>query len=126
MELSDALIEPVAMRLKAIADPTRLKVLNLLRSGERSVLAIADAVGASQPNVSRHLALLKRAELVGSRKHGKQVLYRIVDPFLDAICDAVCGSVIAQLERQNALLPARSRRQRRRGKNLRESPTSCP
>jgi DNA-binding transcriptional ArsR family regulator len=106
MRLPDELFEPVAQRLGLLADPTRLRILNVLRDGERSVVEIVRTVGASQPNVSRHLALLLRAGMVSRRPNGRQVHYRIVDPFVDDICEAICGSLRAHVDRQAQRLPA--------------------
>ena len=105
MKLPDELFEPVAERLRLLADATRLRILNTLRDGERSVVEIVGATGASQPNVSRHLALLLRAGLVARQPQGRQVLYRIVDPFVDQICEAMCGSLRAHVDRQAQRLP---------------------
>ena len=107
MELTEELLEPVAERLRLLADPTRLRILNALREGERSVLEIVGATGASQPNVSRHLALLLRSGLVARKPQGRQVLYHIVDPFIDQICEAICGSFRAHVDRQARRLPPR-------------------
>jgi DNA-binding transcriptional ArsR family regulator len=106
MELPDTLFEPVAERLRLLADPTRLRILNVLREGEANVATIVARVGASQPNVSRHLALLLRAGIVTRRQHGREVHYRVVDPFIDRICDAICGSLRAHVDRQARRLPA--------------------
>jgi DNA-binding transcriptional ArsR family regulator len=105
MQLPDALFEPVADRLRILADATRLRILNMLREGEASVVQIVEKVGASQPNVSRHLALLLRAGIVTRRPQGRQVHYRIVDPFIDQICEAICGSLRAHVDRQAQRLP---------------------
>ena len=107
MELTDELFEPLAERLRLLADATRLRILNALRDGEPSVVEIVTAVGASQPNVSRHLALLLRAGIVARRPQGREVRYRVVDPFIDQICDAMCGSLRAHVDRQaQRLAPA--------------------
>ena len=106
MRLPDELFEPVAERLGLLADATRLRILNVLRDGEQSVVEIVRAVGASQPNVSRHLALLLRAGMVTRRPNGRQAHYRIVDPFVDDICEAICGSLRAHVDRQAQRLPA--------------------
>ena len=106
MKLPDAALEPVAERLRLLADGTRLRILNALREGEQSVADIVEEVGASQPNVSRHLALLLRAGIVTRRPNGRLVHYRIVDPFIDAICEAICGSLRAHVDRQARRLPA--------------------
>jgi DNA-binding transcriptional ArsR family regulator len=105
MKLPDTLFEPVAERLRLLADATRLRILNVLREGESSVVQIVGKVGASQPNVSRHLALLLRAGIVTRRPHGRQVHYRVVDPFVDQICEAICGSLRAHVDRQAERLP---------------------
>jgi DNA-binding transcriptional ArsR family regulator len=105
MRLPDALFEPVADRMRILADATRLRILNMLREGEASVVQIVEKVGASQPNVSRHLALLLRAGIVTRRPQGRQVHYRVVDPFVDQICEAICGSLRAHVDRQAQRLP---------------------
>jgi ArsR family transcriptional regulator len=62
--------------LKAAADPTRLRILALLRGGPLCVCQIVAVLGASQPAVSRHLALLRRAGLIESERRGQWVWYR--------------------------------------------------
>ena len=106
MQLSEELFEPVAERLRILADPTRLRILNLLRESESCVLEIVRRVGASQPNVSRHLALLLRAGIVTKRQEGRRVHYRVLDPFVERICEAICGSLEAHVQRQVRRLPA--------------------
>jgi DNA-binding transcriptional ArsR family regulator len=105
MRLPETLLEPVAERLRLLADATRLRILNVLRERELSVVGIVARVHASQPNVSRHLALLLRAGIVTRRQQGRQVHYRIVDPFVDQICEAICGSLRAHVDRQAERLP---------------------
>lgn len=105
MRLPETLFEPVAERLRLLADATRLRMLNILREGESSVVHIARKVGASQPNVSRHLALLLRGGIVTKRQAGRHVHYRVVDPFVDEICEAICGSLRAHVDRQAERLP---------------------
>ena len=64
---------------KALAHPTRLQILELLRPGERCVCEIFPALEMEQSNVSRHLSVLKKAGLVQSRKDGLRVIYWISD-----------------------------------------------
>jgi DNA-binding transcriptional ArsR family regulator len=106
MRLPDEFFEPVAERLRLLADATRLRILNVLREGELSVSEIVDKVGASQPNVSRHLALLLRAGIVTRRPQARNVHYRVADPFVDQICEAICGSLRAHVDRQAQRLTA--------------------
>jgi len=63
----------------ALADHTRLRLLNLLRNGEVCVCFFTEVLGESQPKISRHLAYLRRSGLVTARRDGKWVHYRISD-----------------------------------------------
>jgi DNA-binding transcriptional ArsR family regulator len=93
---SDVLLEHIAERLKAMADPMRLRILHVLQNGELCVNDILHVVGGSQANVSKHLSVLKRAGLVDSRRDGISVYYRIDDEDIFAICRICCDG----LERQ--------------------------
>ena len=64
----------------ALADRTRLRLLNLLRDGEVCVCFFAGTLGTNNPKISRHLAYLKRADLVSARRDGKWMHYRINRP----------------------------------------------
>lgn len=66
--------------LKALADKTRLRILGLLTSGEVCVCHLHESLKLPQPTVSRHLAYLRRAGLVESRKDGLWVHYRLREP----------------------------------------------
>ena len=70
---------------RALADPKRLCVLESLAIGELSVSDLSTRVGCQVPNMSQHLAVLRRAGLVTSRRDGTTILYRLADPrVLDA------------------------------------------
>ncbi|OLN33033.1 ArsR/SmtB family transcription factor [Desulfosporosinus metallidurans] len=62
---------------KAIAHPSRVQILEYLSSGERCVCEIISELGLGQSNVSQHLAVLRRENLIESRKQGLQVMYRV-------------------------------------------------
>jgi ArsR family transcriptional regulator len=64
----------------ALADRTRLRLLNLMRDGEVCVCFFAETLGTNNPKISRHLSYLKRAELVAARRDGKWMHYRVVEP----------------------------------------------
>ena len=64
---------------KALADETRLRILNLLLRGELCVCDIQFVLGASQPNISRHLTYLKNAGLVLDRREGTRIYYRLAE-----------------------------------------------
>ncbi|MCO5316523.1 MAG: metalloregulator ArsR/SmtB family transcription factor [Solirubrobacterales bacterium] len=91
--LPDDLAELISGQFRLLAEPMRLRLLERLRAGERSVGDLAEELGASQQNVSKHLQTLFGAGAVARRKQGNSVLYRIEDPELMAMCDQVCSSV---------------------------------
>jgi DNA-binding transcriptional ArsR family regulator len=72
--------EKKAEILKAIAQPTRLKILELLKDGERCVCEIYPALEQEQPNISKHLNFMKRAGILDSRKDGLRIIYWIKAP----------------------------------------------
>jgi DNA-binding transcriptional ArsR family regulator len=65
--------------LKAIADETRLKIIEYLMKGEQCACDIVPFTGKSQPNVSLHLKKLEEAGILESRKEGTKVIFRIKD-----------------------------------------------
>ena len=73
----------------AIAEPQRRAILNLLAQGERSVSEITVALGLKQPQVSKHLRVLREVDLVGAREVGQQRLYRLKGEGLKPIHDWV-------------------------------------
>lgn len=76
----DAHADLVAGTFRMLADPTRVKILWALLQGESSVTALADLVGASTTGVSQHLAKLRLAGLVDSRREGTFIVYSAQDP----------------------------------------------
>jgi ArsR family transcriptional regulator len=85
----------LARLLAALADPTRLRLLNLMAGREVCVCYFVEILKLGQPKISRHLAYLRRAGLVSARRDGKWMHYRIVrmeDAAANAILDAVLAS----------------------------------
>lgn len=80
-------LEKKAEILKALGQPTRLRIMEYLRDGERCVCEIFPAIGGQQSNVSRHLAVLKQAGLVSDRREGVSIFYRVKDPAIFKILD---------------------------------------
>lgn len=68
------------MFFKALADGTRLRLINLMQDEEICVCSCVEVLNANQPKISRHLAYLKRAGLVAARRDGKWTHYRLVEP----------------------------------------------
>jgi DNA-binding transcriptional ArsR family regulator len=102
--LPDELVELIARRFRVLGEPLRIKLLDRLRGGEASVNELAEALGASQQNVSQHLAMLTDAGILGRRKEGTHVYYRIVDEGVFALCQQVCGSLGQQLRALSELV----------------------
>lgn len=86
-------VSHIAIMLKAMGDPVRLRILYHLRQREYTVSELVEELGCSQANVSKHLAILKAAALVESRTDKQNRLYHVTDPVVDSVCDSVCGSV---------------------------------
>lgn len=78
--------------LKALADPTRLRIVGLLQGGEVCVCHLQDALRISQPKASRHLAYLRRAGVVEGEKRGLWVYYRLA-PQQDAVAQAALDAL---------------------------------
>jgi DNA-binding transcriptional ArsR family regulator len=101
--LPDLALEQVALYFKALSEPTRLKIMNELRSGERNVGELAQACDCTLANASKHLSLLARHGLVLRQNRGVSAYYRFADESVYALCDLVCGNIVRQLEKQAEL-----------------------
>jgi DNA-binding transcriptional ArsR family regulator len=104
--LPEELAELIARRFRALGDPMRVRILDLLRDHELSVTALAELLGAGQQNVSKHLAVLVESGMLARRKEGTHVYYRIADEGVFALCEQICGSLQSQLETLTALVSA--------------------
>lgn len=104
---SEEQLEMVAGRFRVLGEPMRLRILNELRDGERTVGELVEGTGAGQANVSKHLNLLHRHGLVARRKSGLNVHYRITDAGVFRLCDLVCGSLERDAEARTRVLRGR-------------------
>ncbi len=102
--LPEALVDLIARRFHVLGEPMRIRLLDDLRDGEATVHQIAEGVGASQQNVSKHLHVLHEAGILARRKDGTQIFYRVVDEGVFELCESVCGSVQRQVLELNAIL----------------------
>ncbi len=103
--LSDEALRLVAGRFRALSDPSRLRILNRLMQGESGVQELVEATGFEQPNVSRHLSVLRREGIVERRAEGNRALYSIQDPTIVELCEIVCGGLSGQLLETLEALP---------------------
>jgi DNA-binding transcriptional ArsR family regulator len=102
--LSPRQIELVADRFKALAEPSRLRILQALRTRERTVTELMAETGFGQANLSKHLQVLHAAGFLTRRKEGVSVYYALADPDVFALCDLVCGRIERELAEQRRAL----------------------
>ena len=103
---SPELYEARAKIAKALAHPTRLLMLDALQQGELCVCEMTDIAGVDQSTVSKHLAILKDAGLVGLRKHKSSSYYRITCTCLDGFFGCIESVLRKNLEVQRELVRA--------------------
>ena len=99
------LTELIAARFRLLGEPMRIRILDRLRSGPASVGELAEELGTTQQNVSKHLAALHAAAIVGREKDGNRVLYSIADPGVFELCEQVCGGLGRQADHLKEALP---------------------
>ncbi|MEO8726523.1 MAG: metalloregulator ArsR/SmtB family transcription factor [Acidobacteriaceae bacterium] len=92
----------------ALADPTRLRLLNLMGEQEICVCYFVEILGQSQPKISRHLAYLRKAGIVAARRDGKWMHYRIVTPAHEGAAK-VLRETLAWLREERAMNADRRR-----------------
>jgi ArsR family transcriptional regulator len=93
---------------RALADRTRLRLLNLMGDGEVCVCFLVEALKMSQPKISRHLAYLRRAGIVAARRDGKWMHYRLASQ-ADSRAAEILGAVRAGLAQDAGMQSDRSR-----------------
>jgi len=98
------LVEVIAERFRVLGEPMRIRVLDHLRAGPRTVGELAEALDASQQNVSKHIGVLSRAGLVTRQKDGNSVRCGIADESVLRLCEQVCGGLQRQVAELQALL----------------------
>jgi ArsR family transcriptional regulator len=93
---------------RALADRTRLRLLNLLRGDEVCVCFFVEILKTNQPKISRHLAYLRRAGIVGARREGQWMHYRVVEP-ADADAARVLNEIMSWLANDKEMQRDRER-----------------
>lgn len=102
--MSPRVLELVAERFKALAEPARLQILDSLRDREMTVTELVEATGMGQANVSKHLALLLNLGFVARRKEGLYAYYALSDARVFRLCDLMCARLESEVvARQKAL-----------------------
>ncbi len=104
--LPPQLIDLIAQRFRVISEPMRIRLLDHLRPGPATVGELSSAIGANQQNVSKHLAVLREAGIVGREKRGNHAVYSIVDESVFELCEQVCGGLRRRIDELDGVLPA--------------------
>jgi len=92
-KVSDSMLEFAAGCFQALSDPTRLKILRALKDGEKTVHDLVELFSWTQPNISRHLAVLAKSGMVKKVKRGQFVYYAVANPKVFTLCDTICSHV---------------------------------
>ena len=101
--MEERVLEMKAEVLKVLAQPTRLKILEFLRNGERCICEIVPAINGEQSNISRHISLMQKSHLVTTRKDGVKVMVKVKNPEIFNILDRVSRILKVQFEEQEKL-----------------------
>jgi len=100
------LFQKQAEIVKAIAHPLRIAILDFLKDGEQCVCDIAEYVGSERSNVSRHLSVMVNAGVLGHRKEGLKVIYKLRTPCILEFFSCIIASLKQQIKESNKLLSA--------------------
>ena len=96
--MQDTLRQFKANIFQALAHPTRIAIIEVLRDGELPAGAIIERLGLEQANASQHLSILRTRQIVNSRKEGNQVFYSVRDPLLIEVLDIMRRYFQAHIE----------------------------
>jgi ArsR family transcriptional regulator len=120
MRISGAIsVRPVSRLFKALGDETRLRIVALLAHGELCVCHLQAALGLSQPNVSRQLAILRAAGVLEQRREGRWIHYRLLRQ-TDPDCERQLRGLVRAFAKRELLRRDVERLLRARG------PGACP
>lgn len=103
---ADEVFESAAELFALLSTPIRLKLISVLCRDEKNVSQLLEAIETTQPNLSQHLATLYRAGVLGRRREGTQIFYRLVNEQAAEICRSVCIQFAMGGEAPAAAAPA--------------------
>ncbi|WP_198805242.1 ArsR/SmtB family transcription factor [Leptolyngbya sp. BL0902] len=93
-------VQQVAEYFSVLSEPMRLRILNLLRDGEKCVQELVDATQTSQANVSKHLKVMLQAGILNRRTEGTSAYYSVADDLIFDLCGMVCDRIASRIEEQ--------------------------
>jgi ArsR family transcriptional regulator len=89
----DVMFDLAAETFRVMSAPMRLKIINCLCNEEKNVGQLLDEIDTTQPNMSQHLNTLFKAKILGRRREGVQIYYRIINERVVSLCRAVCTQI---------------------------------
>lgn len=93
-------VQQVAEYFSVLSEPMRLRILNLLRDGEKCVQDLVEATETSQANVSKHLKVMLQAGILARRSEGTSAFYSVADGLSFELCNLVCDRIATRIEQQ--------------------------
>ncbi|HEY9697992.1 MAG TPA: metalloregulator ArsR/SmtB family transcription factor [Trichocoleus sp.] len=93
-------VQQVADYFSVLSEPMRLRILNLLRDGEKCVQDLVEATSTSQANVSKHLKVMLQAGILNRRSEGTSAYYSVADELTFELCNLVCDRLASRIEQQ--------------------------
>lgn len=93
-------VQHLAEYFSILGEPMRLRLLNLLRDGEKCVQDLVEATATSQANVSKHLKVMVQAGILSRRSEGTQAYYKVEDELIFELCNLVCDRLAHRIEQQ--------------------------
>ncbi|MEM8603131.1 MAG: metalloregulator ArsR/SmtB family transcription factor [Cyanobacteria bacterium P01_H01_bin.121] len=98
--ISQEIVQHVAEYFSILGEPMRLRILNLLREGERCVQDLVSETQTSQANVSKHLKVMLQAGILQRRTEGTSAYYSVADGLIFELCTLVCDRLADRIEKQ--------------------------
>ncbi|NEP11884.1 MAG: winged helix-turn-helix transcriptional regulator [Symploca sp. SIO2C1] len=98
--VSQEVVQQVAEYFSILSEPMRLRILNLLREGEKCVQELVEATATSQANVSKHLKVMLQAGILSRRSEGTSAYYKVEDELIFQLCNLVCDRLATRIEQQ--------------------------
>ena len=95
---SDEVFEMAAEIFRVMSAPMRLKIISCLCNGEKNVSQLLEEIDTTQPNMSQHLNTLFQAGVIGKRREGVQIFYRIINDRVVTLCRAVCTQIAIETD----------------------------
>ncbi|OGX36184.1 MAG: transcriptional regulator [Omnitrophica WOR_2 bacterium RIFCSPHIGHO2_02_FULL_52_10] len=89
---------------KSMANPTRLRIMNLLREGEKSVEELRERLRLPKANLSQHLGVLRHRRIVSTRRDGLNIYYKVANPKIIRACDILREVLFEQLQEGQQLI----------------------